>query len=200
MNSIADLKERYPDYIKRAFFLALLFHVFGFVALPHYSVSPYTPRVERPIQLEQLPPPLQNIYEPPPVPKPKVVVEVTEEEAEEETIEETEFTGWEKDIEPPQLETPDFVPYDTPPQPIRMVKPVYPSIARQAGLEGTVFLKLLIDVDGKVIDVKMIKSPHESLTLAAMEAAKQCLFSPALQRDKPVRVWAAQGFLFVLRE
>jgi protein TonB len=200
MRRIADLKERYSEYLKKAFLLVLLFHILGFVAFPHYNVNPYKPKVERPIQLEQLPPPLQNIYEPPPVPKPKVVVEATEEEAEEETIEETEFTGWERDPEPPQLETPDFVPYDTPPQPTKMVKPTYPEIARQAGLEGTVFLKLLVDVDGKVIDAKVLRSPHTSLTQAAIEAAYKCHFTPALQRDKPVRVWAAQGFQFVLRE
>lgn len=202
MIRITDLKERYSDYLKRAFLAALLFHICGFVFLPReFALNPYKPKVEKPVQLEQLPPPLQNVVEPPPVPKPKMVVEATgEEEAVEETIEETEFTGWEREPEAPALETPDFVPYDSPPQPIQIVKPVYPDIARQAGLEGTVYLKLLIDVDGKVIHTKVLSSPHESLTQSAIEAAMQCRFSPALQRDKPVRVWAAQGFQFLLKE
>ena len=200
MKGIADLKEHYSDFLKKAFFLALLFHIFGFVAFPNYNINPYKPSVERPIQLEQLPPPLQNIYEPPPVPKPKVVVEAeTEEEVEEETIEETEFTGWEREPELPELDVPDFVPYDTPPQPIKMVKPEYPTFARKAGLEGKVVLQLLVDLDGKVLKAKVIVSDHEVLSQAAIQAAMKSRFSPALQRDKPVRVWVAQPFEFRLK-
>ena len=94
---------------------------------------------------------------------------------------------------------PDFVPYDTPPMPTRMVKPEYPAIARQAGIEGKVVLKLLVDLDGKVLDAKVLVSPHQSLSEAAIKAAKSSQFSPALQRDKPVRVWVAQPFDFKLR-
>jgi protein TonB len=94
----------------------------------------------------------------------------------------------------------DFVAYDSPPQPIALAKPEYPPIARQAGVEGRVFVQLLLDLDGDVMDARVAKSSgNAALDEAAVEAGKKCKFTPAKQRDKPVRVWVVFPFNFSLR-
>jgi len=94
---------------------------------------------------------------------------------------------------------PDFVPYEKAPMVVKRVVPVYPDLARQAGLEGTVWLKLWIDKEGKVKKAVIVKSDAEILNQAAIDAAVQWLFTPALQQDKPVAVWMAVPFKFSLK-
>ncbi len=86
------------------------------------------------------------------------------------------------------------------PELIRSVRPVYPSICVNAGFEGRVYLNLLLDLDGRVTLAEVAKSSGNSaLDQAALDAARQFLFSPALSPDgKPVRVWVAYPITFSL--
>jgi len=195
-----DLKETYSDYLKLALLLALLFYLVGFIVAPEYTPHPYKPRTEMPIRIETLPEQLKNIVEPPPMAKPKLPVAAESDEEAEETIEKTDFDPFAKEPPAPEIETPEFVPYDTPPEPEYWFKPKYPDIARQAGIEGMVVLKLLVDTDGAVLDVQLLKSLHPALDQSAMTAAKQWRFRPAKQRDKPVRVWVSFPVNFILKE
>jgi protein TonB len=198
---IFDLKERMVIYFKWALFFSLVLHIVGFVAIPEMKPRPYKPKALEVTRLEELPEQMKEIVEPKEIPKPKIPVEAeTEEEVEEATIEATTFTGFEKVPPPPEVETPEFVPYDTPPQPINLVKPVYPDIARKAGLEGVVFVRVLIDTTGAVLDARVAKSVHEALDQAALIAARKSTFVPAKQRDKPVKVWVGYPFRFSLEE
>ncbi len=92
----------------------------------------------------------------------------------------------------------EFVPYDTPPHPISLAEPVYPLEARRSGVEGEVFVKLLIDTTGKVIDARIVKSGGELLDRASLEAAYKTTFKPALREGKPVRVWIGYPFKYSL--
>jgi periplasmic protein TonB len=92
----------------------------------------------------------------------------------------------------------DFVPYEKAPMVVKRPAPVYPEIARKAGVEGTVWLKLWIDKEGKVKKAIVVKSDSEVLDQAAIDAAMQWVFTPALQRDKPVAVWMSIPFKFKL--
>jgi protein TonB len=195
-----DLKETYTDYLKLALLLALIFHIAGFVLMPTYTLHPYKPRTEMPIQIKEIPEQMKDIVEPPPVAKPKLPVAAESDEEAVETIEKTDFNPFAKEPPAPEIETPDFVPYDTPPEPKYWFKPKYPDIARQAGIEGMVILKLLVDTDGAVLKVQVLKSLHPALDQAAVEAAKSWQFSPARQRDKPVRVWVSFPVNFILKE
>ena len=195
-----DLKENYADYLKLALLLALIFHIVGFVLMPTYTLHPYKPRTEMPIQIEDIPEQLKDIVEPPPVAKPKLPVAAESDEEAVETIEKTDFNPFAKEPPAPEIETPDFVPYDTPPEPKYWFKPKYPDIARQAGIEGLLILKLLVDTDGAVLKVQVLKPFHLALDDAAVEAAKSWKFSPAKQRDKPVRVWVSFPVNFILKE
>ena len=106
------------------------------------------------------------------------------------------------DLAPTQSQDPlptEFVYTDELPQPVRVVKPDYPDLAHDAGVEGTVKLQLLVGLDGHVLraivrrggSVPMLDGP-------AIAAALQCVFTPALANGRPVKVWVTQDYRFTL--
>lgn len=57
-------------------------------------------------------------------------------------------------------------------------------------IEGTTIVEALIDVDGSVIEAKILKSSEQQwLDESALEVAKKAKFSPAKYQGKCVRVW-----------
>ncbi len=69
-------------------------------------------------------------------------------------------------------------------------KIIYPDEARQMGLEGKVYLGVLVDQNGKVEQARIIKSSASSiLDSAALETARTFVFSPAYRGDKPIKIW-----------
>ncbi len=92
----------------------------------------------------------------------------------------------------------DFVPVEEQPVRIRIDPPVYPDVARQAQLEGTVMVQALVGKDGKVKDVRAIEG-NEMLREAAIASAKTAVFRPALMGGKPVEVWVVFPITFKLR-
>ena len=87
------------------------------------------------------------------------------------------------------------------PQPTLEYKPSYPEFARQAGVEGTVVVHVLIGKDGRVI--RGVVDEKKSVLLlneTALEAALRWKFTPALANGHPVTVWFAIPFKFVLHE
>lgn len=85
----------------------------------------------------------------------------------------------------------EFIPYDEPPVPVYSIQPVYPQLERRAGIEGDVWLQVLIDKEGKVRDVIVAKgsSDDEGFGQAAMEAALKTVWKPAISNGQPVAVW-----------
>jgi protein TonB len=75
---------------------------------------------------------------------------------------------------------------------------VYPDIAREAGVEGTVLVRVLVGEDGFVKE-QMIVQSVPMLDEAAAQAAADAVFKPALQKDKPVAVWMVIPIEFQLR-
>jgi len=67
------------------------------------------------------------------------------------------------------------------------VQPKYPEDAKQAGIQGQVVLKALIDKEGNVQDLEVV-SGHERLAPAAIEAVKQWRYKPFLLNGQPVNV------------
>jgi TonB family protein len=70
------------------------------------------------------------------------------------------------------------------PQLIKEVKPIYPAEARAANLQGTVEVKATIGTDGKVTDVRVVRS-SPMLDEAAIAAVRQWEFTPV---PEPVAV------------
>ena len=75
-----------------------------------------------------------------------------------------------------------------PPVIINRVEAKYPEEARRAGLTATVLLQLVVGVNGTVTDAKVAKGAGHGFDEAALEAARQLVFQPAMQDTTPVPV------------
>jgi periplasmic protein TonB len=70
---------------------------------------------------------------------------------------------------------------------IRKVNPVYPPLARQARISGTVVLRAVISKDGSIENLTLV-SGHPMLAPAAIDAVKQWKYKPYLLNGEPVEV------------
>ena len=71
-------------------------------------------------------------------------------------------------------------------------KPEYPGASRRLEEEGTVALRFLVGVDGKVIQSEVEKSSgFKRLDEAARAGLSKCQFRPALVDGKPEQAWAS---------
>ncbi len=70
---------------------------------------------------------------------------------------------------------------------IYKVPPIYPSLARQARIQGTVRFSVVIGNDGRVDHLQLI-SGHPLLVSAAQEAVRQWVYKPTLLNGSPVEV------------
>jgi TonB family protein len=99
------------------------------------------------------------------------------------------------------LPTVPFYRLEVQPKPVDVPVPAYPEAVRNAGIEGTATVELLLNLDGSVMDARVLKSSgNQMLDAAAVEAALRARFTPAMQRDKPVRVWVSFPYHFRLAE
>jgi periplasmic protein TonB len=103
-----------------------------------------------------------------------------------------------KDEEPPDMNA--FVPVEKMPQVVVSVPPVYPDLAKRAGVEGTVYVKILVNKEGKAIKAVVIKSDSEVFNQPATDAAMKFVFTPAIQHKSPVTVWVVVPFKFKLNQ
>jgi len=92
----------------------------------------------------------------------------------------------------------EFVYTDEVPVLISQVQPKYPDIARDAGVEGSVLVQVMVGKDGRVKDTRVVKS-IPMLDAAAVEAVKQFVFKPALANNKPVVTWVAIPIRFKMQ-
>ncbi len=74
---------------------------------------------------------------------------------------------------------------DRPPRALRMTRPQYPRDAFVAKREGTVVLEILIDDQGHVARVRVVRSVP-LLDQAAIDAVHSWLFAPAIHAGRPV--------------
>lgn len=81
---------------------------------------------------------------------------------------------------------------------IRKVKPQYSAIARQVRAAGAVQVLVTISEEGNVIEAAAIEG-HPLLRSAAIEAARQWLFSPTKLSGIPVKVQGVLTFNFILQ-
>lgn len=94
----------------------------------------------------------------------------------------------------------EFIPVEKQPQIVKRVIPKYPDMALRAGLEGTVWVKVLVDRDGLPKKAVVIKSTAELFNDAAVEAAMKFVFTPAVMNNGPVKVWVSIPFKFLLKD
>jgi len=102
---------------------------------------------------------------------------------------------------PPPMPEPDPAPgaqfVEELPDPVARVIPIYPPIAREAGMEGKVVVRMLIGLDGRVKRAEIEKS-SAMFDDAALTAARQWVFSPAKTNGHAVKAWVWVPFDFRL--
>jgi protein TonB len=80
---------------------------------------------------------------------------------------------------------------------IRQPQPVYPQIARQARISGTVELAAIIGEDGHIQQLTVV-SGHPLLRQSALDAVKQWVYQPTLLNEQPVKVSTTIDVIFSL--
>lgn len=75
--------------------------------------------------------------------------------------------------------------------------PVYPAIAKAAGVQGLVSVQVLIDEQGRVISAK-VTNGHPLLQQAAVQAVYKWKFAPTLLSGQPVKVTGVVSCNFTL--
>ena len=83
--------------------------------------------------------------------------------------------------------------------PIHKVDPVYPGLARQARVSGTVELLGVLGTDGRIHELKVL-SGHPLLVNAALDAVRQWIFEPTLLNGVAVEVAAPITVNFILSQ
>ncbi|HXN52989.1 MAG TPA: TonB family protein [Candidatus Acidoferrum sp.] len=82
---------------------------------------------------------------------------------------------------------------------VNKVQPVYPPLARQTRISGTVRLHAIISKSGSVESLEVI-SGHPLLVRAAMDAVQQWRYKPTLLNGEPVEVDTTIDVIFSLNQ
>jgi len=80
---------------------------------------------------------------------------------------------------------------------IELPVPVYPQLARQIRLKGTVTVQVLIDESGRVVSAKALNG-HPLLIHEAQKAALRARFSPTKINDQPIKIQGVIIYNFVM--
>lgn len=75
----------------------------------------------------------------------------------------------------------------------------YPTMAREAGIQGTVFLTFVVEPDGSISDVRVLRGIGGGCDEAAVRAVENMpRWEPGRQRGQPVRVQFNMPVRFIL--
>ena len=85
---------------------------------------------------------------------------------------------------------------DKSPRRLLATRPIYPIILKQAGVEGSVRLIIIVDENGNVIEARAQRASHREFARAAIDAVLQWKFEPGTRKKKPVKVKRIQPFSF----
>ena len=72
------------------------------------------------------------------------------------------------------------------PKAVSEVEPEYPKSAREARIQGTVVVLMVVDRDGNVRDPRVVKGVNTELDRSALTAVKKWKFKPATRKGAPV--------------
>ena len=106
------------------------------------------------------------------------------------------------DEPPPMPETKDLYLAGgevAPPERLHYVKPLYTEIARKTRTEGLVIVQAIINTEGEVIDLKVLKSVPMGLTEEALKAVRQWRYKPSAVDGRPVNVMLTVSVNFHLQ-
>ena len=88
------------------------------------------------------------------------------------------------------------------PSVVKEVKPAYTREAMQNKIQGSVWLRIVVQADGTIGDITVTRSLDETYGLdqEAIKAAKQWLFKPGTKAGKPVAVEVTLELTFTLKK
>ena len=204
MEFINPLKVKYPIVIRLTALLGIGLVILNFLVFPRFGNNLEFSDVEQ-IIIENIDiPQTQQIDNTPPPARPSIPVPSDDEDiAEDLTLDELDFDDFSNlDAPPPPPSGPKvvFIPYDDPPVAMSPIRPLYPEIAQEAGIEGVVVVQAFIDKKGRVKETLILKGvPNTGLDEAAMEAIRKTRFRPAKQRERAVGVWISIPVNFKLK-
>ncbi len=158
----------------------------------------------------------QKELPPPPKIPPKVKVGEDEEEIEDDQpeiedveIEETDTVDIEVEEEEPVQEEQIFIVVEESPQFPGGIQKMYeyiqkniryPRMEKEAGIQGRVFVTFVVEKDGSITDVRVLKGVTEGLNKEAVRVIKSMpRWKPGKQRGRPVRVRVNLPINFILR-
>ena len=198
------LKARYPLVVRITTLTGIGLVILNFLLFPRFENSLEFEDIEQVI-IENIDiPQTQQIDNTPPPARPSIPVPSDDEDiADDLTLDELDFDDFSNlDAPPPPPSGPKvvFIPYDDPPVAMSPIRPKYPEIAQEAGIEGVVVVQAFIDEKGRVKETLILKGvPNTGLDEAAMEAIRKTKFRPAKQRERAVGVWISIPVNFRLK-
>ena len=204
MEYINPLKLKYPIVIRITGLNGVGLVIMNFLIFPRFQNTMEFEDVDQ-IIIENIDiPQTQQIDNTPPPARPSIPVPSDDEDiADDLTLDELDFDDFSNmDAPPPPPSGPKvaFIPYDLAPRAKSAIKPIYPEIAQEAGIEGVVVVQAFIDERGRVKETLILKGvPNTGLDEAAMEAIRRTKFHPAEQRERPVAVWISIPVNFRLK-
>ena len=204
MKFINPLKARYPLIVRITTLIGVGLVILNFLLFPRFGNSLEFEDIEQVI-IENIDiPQTQQIDNTPPPARPSIPVPSDDEDiADDLTLDELDFDDFSNlDAPPPPPSGPKvvFIPYDDPPVAMSPIRPKYPEIAQEAGIEGVVVVQAFIDEKGRVKETLILKGvPNTGLDEAAMEAIRKTRFRPAKQRERSVGVWISIPVNFRLK-
>ncbi len=101
---------------------------------------------------------------------------------------------------PAQFPAPDsFVDVSEQPVMLHAENPAYPDSAKKAGIEGSVWVQVLVDTAGHAADVRIKQTSNfEPFDKSALAAAKKTAWKPAEFEGRKVAVWVVYQIKFTL--
>jgi protein TonB len=194
--------QTYGVYLRSGMLASLMITIFAFIFVPTPEVQPYKGSHDNDtlILVDPFYPIDHPTTQPPPVRPPLPPVAVIGDGSSDNamTIGQTVYNDTDRVV----IDVP-VQPYwkvQVPPKPVKTPAPHYPTIALQAGIEGTCIIKAVIDTVGSVVDVEVFMSSGNTLLDdAALQAFRTYTFTPALQHDRPVSVWIRMPVTFKLK-
>ena len=218
----ADLRKGYGLRLEISFVGALLVVIF-FFRMPLQADRDYEiPIVEQEtVTMEEIQQ-TKQVVKPPPPPRPPVPVEVPDDliiEGEELNLDAAYDVGEAvAELPPPPplppLQEPEedvevedeeiFIVVEEMPELIGGIASLqkeieYPEMARQAGVNGRVFVQFVVNEEGNVIEPVVLRGIGGGCDEEAVRVIKMAKFKPGRQRGKPVRVRMVIPVLFELR-
>lgn len=198
------LKIKYPIIIRLTTLIGIILVILNFLIFPRFINTLSFETVDQLI-IENIDiPQTQQIDNTPPPARPSIPVPSDDEDiADDLTLDELDFDDFSNmDAPPPPPSGPKvvFIPYDDPPVAMTPIRPVYPEIAQEAGIEGVIVVQAFIDEKGRVKETQILKGvPNTGLDEAAMDAIRKTRFKPAKQRERAVGVWISIPVNFRLK-